>query len=466
MKKWKLVKKVMLVSTVMVMLLSGKLYAAQMKDRVATFNWNGIDVVWVQDEQFPVFNLGVYFADGALSDHKQKSGETAQMFENLTSGTNRYTQEQITDTLDYFGASLDLDVTHEYSVFSASGLLSNMVPAVKMVCHLFKDSVFPSKVIKDEIKKDVDEIYNMVSDHGDLATRVYRAISLSGSPYEIYSSGTIDGLKNIDTIDLAKKLNYFNSNVKKKIYLSGPRDVLKIEDIIKSECGWAVKDKEVGSYVRNVDYQHKKLKKNEIYLVTVPKANQAQFRIGRILDKNEIDNSELMRFSASFLGGSFTSRLMREVRVARGLTYSIGSSAAPQRDYGRANISTFTKNETVGDLLGVVHKVLLDVSAVAIEDEEFERARGYLLGNYLFGFEKSDAYLAQLISLDHMNMKYERLNRFPDIINRIKKEEIVTSISQIFDWDSMYTVVLGTVELKAQLEKFGTVHVVSYDKFL
>ena len=80
----------------------------------------------------------------------------------------------------------------------------------------------------------------------------------------------------------------------------------------------------------------------------VPKANQAQIRVGRYLtyDESKKDH-ELMSLASKYMGGGFTSRLMQELRVKRGLTYSAGAYASTQKTYGRSGISTFTKNNTL-----------------------------------------------------------------------------------------------------------------------
>jgi zinc protease len=173
-----------------------------------------------------------------------------------------------------------------------------------------------------------------------------------------------------------------------------------------------------------------------------------------------------MTLSASFLGGGFTSKLMREVRVNRGLTYSISSFAAVQRDYGRAAISTFTKNATAKKIIDVIKDTLNSVIIGNFKDGELKRAKGHLVGNYLFRFESSAAYLSQLISLDHMKMKHERLYKFPEIVNGFSKSDVVKTLKELYSWDNMYVVVLGSKSLKKQLEKLGKVTVMSYKKFL
>ena len=106
----------------------------------------------------------------------------------------------------------------------------------------------------------------------------------------------------------------------------------------------------------------KRSKKQKVVLVTVPKANQAQVRMGRILAQNEIKNIPLLMLSSKFLGGGFTSQLMKSVRVKSGLSYSVGAFAAGQRGYGRSGISSFTKNKTILELISTIKTTVDEVS--------------------------------------------------------------------------------------------------------
>ena len=41
------------------------------RERIKTMSWDGIDVVWLQDERFPTYSIQIYFADGALKRRKK-----------------------------------------------------------------------------------------------------------------------------------------------------------------------------------------------------------------------------------------------------------------------------------------------------------------------------------------------------------------------------------------------------------
>ena len=314
---------------------------------IEEYNWNGVQVVYLPQEKLPNYTIAVYFADGALSDHNSRIGETTGMFEQIRSGTNRYDQKQIADALEFFGASLNTRVTHEYSVTSISGLIKDAEPTLKMVCHLFRNSNFPIKELKIYQKQAVDTLNNLTSSHGRLADRVFRQISLGGTIYSKPTEGHIVTLKNIQSTHLAQKLNYFNDSVRKVIYLTGPRSILNIKSSLEKDCQWTG-SKAVYSRTDVASKLVQEVKPNNIYLLPVDKANQAQVRIGKFLgpEFSKVPE-EIVTFTSGYLGSGFTSVLMQEIRVKKGLTYGISAYSAMQKNYGRSGISSSTRNEKV-----------------------------------------------------------------------------------------------------------------------
>jgi zinc protease len=245
--------------------------------------------------------------------------------------------------------------------------------------------------------------------------------------------------------------------------LAGPSGVLDIKKIINDECGWSEKN---GSFVRKAKYQAKKLTGPKYFLVTVPNANQAQIRIGRFLNYNEIGDEELMTLSSGFLGGGFTSRLMREVRVKRGLTYGISSFASRQKDYGRSGIYSSTKNSSVKELIEVVKNTIDYTSRGDFDSGVLKRAQGHLAGGHYFRFENLSAYLGQLLYFDHIGRPYDDLFTFADKIEGMKKAQVIKNIDDVFGWNKQIVLVLGSKSLKKELEKLGKVKVINYKKFL
>ena len=445
-------------------LVSLNIFAAEsIANKVTKLNWNGLDVVWINEDRYPTYNISVYYGDGALSDNSSRRGETEMMFNFLDIGTRRYSQMQIADALDFYGVTYNARVTHEYSTFSMKGLVKDIVPTLKMVCHMVNNATYPKKILHREKNRMKNAFSSLLNDKRELASRAFRKLSLRNTPYQYSTDGSLKTLRKISSKNLILKKDYFQKRVSKVLYLTGPKEVLKIREIINKECGW---ENQKNLFSRRITYKENKISGPMIYLITVPKANQAQIRMGRFLNKSELGNDELMTLSAGFLGGGFTSLLMREVRVKRGLTYSINAFAGAQAEYGRVGISSFTKNETVTELIKVVRDTLSRVGRNEFKLADFKRAQGYLIGSYPFRFEESSDFLQQLISLDHVKKTYDNLYRFPETVSKLSSEDVAKNISKLFDWNKMTIVVLGEKKLSKQLRKLGQLKIISHKKFL
>jgi len=424
-------------------------------------SWDNIEVVWLQDERFPVYNLVFYFADGALSDKRKRYGETDLMFDMLSSGTRRFSQREISDNLEFYGSDFSTHVTHEYSLFEVSGLVKDIVPTLKQICHLFRDATFPKRELVKEKRQRRNRLKNLITSHGSLADRAFRELSMKFSPFSKPVSGKLSSLKMIKQKHLKDKLDYFNKSVKKRIYITGPKSSLISKEIINEECRWSGGE---NNFVRKQAFKSKT--NRGVFLITVPKANQTQLRIGKVLSKNEITRPELLLFSSNFLGGGFTSLLMKAVRVEAGLSYGVGAFAAGQKEYGRSGISTFTKNKQINQLLSVVKNTLKNVHMNRFKNDDFERSKGYLIGSYPFSFEKSSDFLRQLISLDHKEIDYKYFYDLPNIIKKITREEVSKSSKNLFLWKDQTIVIVGPKSLYKRLKKIGKIKVIPYQKFL
>jgi zinc protease len=195
-----------------------------------------------------------------------------------------------------------------------------------------------------------------------------------------------------------------------------------------------------------------------------------QLRIGRFLNYDETSEKNLDALASDFLGGGFTSRLMREVRVKRGLTYSIGSFISGQKQYGRSGISTFTKNQTIDRLIEVIDESVTKISKDGITEADLARSTDGMIGAYPFKFENNHAFLAQLLLLDHIGRPYSDLFDFKESVAKYSAKDVAEKIEKVFSMKRQVIFVLGdkSIEpkLRALTKKYGPLKVVDYKPYL
>jgi len=428
--------------------------------------WKGIEVVWVKDVRLPIYDVVIYFADGALADNEQK-GTTDMMLDLLTAGTKSSSEKELVDFLEFYGTSFGSSVNHEYSLFRYSGLSKDIIPTTKKICEMFHDGEYPDQVLNRYKQQLIDSKSNAINDPGEVATRIFREISLEGSPYAYPVDGKINDIKKITGEMLKERLRYFNKSVKKRIYITGPSSILAIQDIFKNDCQWSGSS----DYKREVKVAPPSSVgsgrvRPKIYLVKNNDANQGQIRIGRTLTKAQIQNPYLLDLTGEFLGGGFTSLLMQEVRTKRGLTYNIGASLSGQKQYGRAVISTFSKSETVAKTLEVIHQTLDKVKNENFPSDAIERTKLQFAGSHPFGFESMSAFLGQLLYIDHVERDYSEIYEFPKRVELISQKELVHFSSEVWNWNELSIVVVGSEKLMPALKEIGDVEIITAESYL
>ena len=440
---------------------------AKVEDSIKKLNWNGIDVIYLEDNRFPTYDFVLYFADGALSDDTAQMGATIHAFNLLDSGTAKFTQKDIIDQFEFYGTEISSEVTHEYTTMSLSGLSKDLNTSMTDACSLLREANFPKNILKQELDKERLFLQTLVGNPQALSERVFREVSMGQTPYAYPVSGKLKDFDNYSSELLRTKIDYFLNNVKKRIYITGPKSILSVEKILTEKCLFKGS---ASDYVRSIVYKKQKKNKPEVVFVPVPDANQVQVKIGRFLNFDEIGDRRLDTLASEFLGGGFTSRLMREVRTKRGLTYSINSSISSQKQYGRSGITTFTKNETVNKLIEVISDLIDNISAKGINNEDLEHSRGGIVGAHPFKFENNRAFLSQLLYLDHIERPYAELFDFNKSIMKYSAHDVAMKIDEVFKMKSQVIFVLGDKSIEKSLKKLnpkmGKIRVLNFKNFI
>jgi zinc protease len=85
--------------------------------------------------------------------------------------------------------------------------------------------------------------------------------------------------------------------------------------------------------------------------------------------------------------GDFDSRLMDEIRVKRGLAYSVQTRLLRDTITSLMVGGVATKNEAMGAALDVMRDVFIDVARNGPTPSQFDNAKRYLTGSYLLDFD-------------------------------------------------------------------------------
>ncbi len=112
------------------------------------------------------------------------------------------------------------------------------------------------------------------------------------------------------------------------------------------------------------------------------------------------DTNDPRRFALGILdtalGGGMSSRLFQEIREKRGLVYSVYTTTQLFEDAGVFAAYAGTRPDNVREVLDVMQKEFALAAAKGITQEELDRARELICGNFVFSMESTRAHMTRL----------------------------------------------------------------------
>lgn len=130
------------------------------------------------------------------------------------------------------------------------------------------------------------------------------------------------------------------------------------------------------------------------------------------------------RILMTILGGNMSSRLFQEIREKLGVCYYIWAIPVSGEEYGLFMIRSGLSKEHFEFWVQEIHRVLDEIIAQGITQEEFDNAKSYFQGNLQMGIESSDE-MANFLSSQRLT--YQKIMTLDDVLAKyeaISKQEV------------------------------------------
>lgn len=140
-------------------------------------------------------------------------------------------------------------------------------------------------------------------------------------------------------------------------------------------------------------------------------------------------------------GGSFSSRLYREVREKRGLAYSVYSYLLPLDVTALFMGGTQTRADKADETVGLIESEIRRLATEGPTADELEKSKSYLKGSYALNFDTSTkiANLLVQIQLDDLGIDY--IDRRNGLIEAVTLDDVKRVAKRLLDGGILVTVV-------------------------
>jgi len=339
---------------------------------------NGL--VWLFSEQtgLPLVTFSLLVKAGTLQDPQGKEGLANLTAVLLRSGTKKRAAAQIAAELDFLGARLGASGGDDYAQLSLTVLKKDLAAGLE----IFQDVLLNPVFAPQEVTRKVAEIQaSLKSDEDEpmvVAARTFNKDLFGAFPYGHPTRGTKEGLAAITPKDLVEfHRRYYRPN-NAILCVAGDLTLEEARKWVAQILGsWPA-----GEIPALQLPPVPTLKERKVVMINkdISQANIILGNMGIARDNPDFYALQVMNYILG--GGGFASRLMENIRVQRGLAYSVGSQFDPGLKPGYFAVSLETKNASAAEAVEQVLAEMKRIREKPVTPEELQDAKSYLIGSF------------------------------------------------------------------------------------
>jgi len=407
----------------------------------------GLLVIHSEEHGLPIVMLTLLIKASPLNEPKEKAGLASLTAELLLEGTKHRKSTDISEEIEFLGASLDTSTSSDYTTVTLSVLKKDINKGFELFSDILLNPVFPQQEIERKKELIKGSLKQREEDPSFVAERAFRKEVFGEHPYGRLTEGSDKTIDNIKREDLIKFFSdYFLPN----------NSILSIVgDLTEEELNVLVK-----GYLDNwaranlppmLPRVFDQTKITKIIKKIDKDLTQASIILGNIgISRNNPDYYAVSIMNYILGGGGFSSRLMQSIRDDMGLAYDVNSSFSTNKEKGIFQIEVQTKNESAGLVISEIVKQMKRIQKEEVSDDELADAKSYLTGSFMRRLDTNRKIADFLALVEFYNLGFDYIVKYPVYINSITKQDILRVAKKYLNSEN-YVLVVVANQKKAAL---------------
>ncbi len=405
---------------------------------------NGIRIVMEKIDYVKSASIGIWVNVGSNNENEETNGLSHFIEHMLFKGTENRKANEIAEDIDNLGGQLNAFTSKECTCFYVKVLDENIKDAVDILSDMFFNSLFQQEEIDKEISVVIEEIKMYEDSPEDVVHDKLTELIFKNSPMAYNILGTEENLKTFTTKKVVEymKKNYTPYNT--VIAVAGSFDEQEFVNMINEKFkDWH------NDNIKHVDPEAEYKRS----VVGVNKdLEQLHMCIGNKTIGRHHKNYYPLLVLNNLFGGTMSSRIFQEVREKKGLVYSIYSFVSNYSNTGIFSIYAGMSYNQAEDALRTILKEMISIKNGNISDEEFNRAKQQIKGNYILGLESTSSRMSSIGRRELLYNEIQYPEEVIESINNVKKEDVLNVAAELFDIDSLSITFTGNLNKNKDIE--------------
>jgi zinc protease len=391
---------------------------------------------WLVRNSAPMIALDFAVRGSADQDPADKPGVANMVASLLDEGAGPFDAMAFHDRLERQAIEIGFRAGRDYLRGTLRSLKENREEAFDYLRLAVAEPRFDAEAVERIRAQIMSRLRRETVSPNDIASRNWWAAAFPGHPYGQPVDGTLESLPRITVDDLRSYTRRVLARDNLKIAMVGDIDPQAAGELLDRTFGKLPTQAELDPVTPVVAQG---LGRRIVIQLDVPQAvvNFGGPGIGR----GDPDFMAAYIVNHVLGGGSFTSRLYREVREKRGLAYGISDSLVWLNYTALMIGSTATRADATGKTIEIIEHEIRRLAEEGPTEEEFIKAKTYLKGSFALGLDTSNRIAAQLVQMQLDNLGIDYIERRPGLIDAVTLADAKRVAKRLLDNGLLVTVV-------------------------
>lgn len=392
---------------------------------------NGLKTYFISGGQQDVVKVELLFKAGRW--HEQTWGAANFAGNLLLKGTAQKKSVEIAQIFDLYGAHVEINPGLDVVSVSLYSLTRYLEPALHLLLEVLTASVFPDKELEQSKAIYLQNLRVNNEKTSFLASKLFRR-QIFGEAHP-YGKELED--EEVRSLSRDAVVQHFTSCFKDLFIIAsgklGANDKRLISDTFSALPVSATPAKTFAS----IDHQPSRNLKDKAGSM------QSSIRVGkRFIGRNHADYVDVLLLN-HILGGYFGSRLMKNIREDKGLSYGIYSSVHSLQHDSYLVIGSDVNKENLALTFDEIRKELARLRTEKIEDEELDTARNHFIGSLQAEITTPFAHADKIKNILLYSLPQSYYQNMINRLDTLNAGDLMQAADRYFREDSFYEIAVG-----------------------
>jgi zinc protease len=399
---------------------------------------NGVVLLTSEQRALPMVSIELLIEAGARFDGTGQEGLANLAARLLTYGTKRRSALQISDALDFIGASLSTGCSENLASVSMTILKKDLPTGLALLAEVLTQSTFPQEEIERQKQSIIASLKAREEEPGDIAERRFAAALFPNSPY----GRPVEGMESSVRAISQKSLREFFEH-----YYRPNRTIVAVVGDVSAEEIAEMLDQAFRSWNKG-EPTGKPLVPPTTGAPTSIRVNKELTQANIIMGHEGVTRGNPDYYAIQVMnnilgGGGFTSRVMDSIRNERGLAYSVYTYFSADKSHGTFQFVMQTKNDSAREAMRIAREEIERIRREPVSEQELNDAKDYLTGSFPLRLDTNRKVANFLAQVEFFQLGLDYPERYVDFIRKVTRDDVFRVAGRYLQPKKLITVVVG-----------------------